>query len=420
MAFLRSLSAGVTGLRNHTLMMDVIGNNVANINTIGFKGSRITFSEMFAQSLRGASGGTDVSGGTNPIQIGLGSKINSLDTNFTQGGIETTGKDSDLAIQGTGFFIVNAGGKPYFTRIGTFERDGSGRLVLPGTGAVLQGKMADALGNIPGGTKLEDLKINLDKKSPAKATTLAKFSGNLKTDAAVGDTANSTVTVYDSQGNPISLSVVYTKTASNQWSWSVDVPSPATINSGGTGTLTFNADGTLNTMAYGGGATNLAISTNAGTSDLAITLNFGEPNETNGISQNNRPMNVTAREQDGYTAGELSSWNIDQNGFINATFSNGQSLRLGQVMLAEFNNPSGLTKAGDGLFDVSSNSGIPVTVSAGGTSRSLIAAGSIEQSNVDLPDEFTKMIVAQRGFQSNARVITTSDEILNEVVNLKR
>jgi len=421
MAFLRSLSAGVTGLRNNTLLMDVIGNNVANINTIGFKGSRITFSEMFAQTLRGASSGTALSGGTNPVQIGLGSSVNSLDTIFKQGGIEGTGKESDLAIQGTGFFIVNKGGKQFYTRIGTFERDSQGRLVLPGTGAILQGKLADQNGIVPSGTNLEDLKIDLDRKSPAKATTLAKFSGNLDASAATGATTNSTVTVYDSQGNPISLSLTFTKTATpNQWTWTANVPAPATVNAGGSGTVDFDTDGSFLQLTYNGGATQLAISTGVGTDDLAIDLNFGTAGQFTGVTQNRGTTAVASREQDGYAAGELSSWDIDQNGFVNATFSNGQVLRLGQLMLAEFNNPSGLVKSGDGMFDVSSNSGIPVVITAGGASRSSIAAGALEQSNVDLPEEFTKMIVAQRGFQSNARVITTSDEILNEVVNLKR
>ncbi|MFA6542366.1 MAG: flagellar hook protein FlgE [Bacteroidota bacterium] len=421
MSFLRSLSAGVTGLRNHTLMMDVIGNNVANINTIGFKGSRITFSDMFSQTLRGASSGTDFSGGTNPMQIGLGASVNSLDTMFTQGGIELSGRGSDLAIQGTGFFVVNKNGKQLYTRVGTFERDANGKLVLPGNGGILQGKLADALGNIPSGNTLEDLKIDLDRKSPAKATTLAKFSGNLDASAATGDTTSATVGIYDSQGNPISLSLNFTKSANpNEWTWTVNAPSPSTITGGGTGTVTFNPDGSLNQFSYDGGATALGITTGLGTDNLSIDLNVGTANEFSGITQNKGTMMVSAKDQNGYAAGELSTWDVDQNGFVNASFSNGQVIRLGQVLLAEFSNPGGLMKSGESMYDVSANSGEPVVITAGGESRSAIAAGALEQSNVDLPEEFTKMIVAQRGFQSNARVITTSDEILNEVVNLKR
>ncbi|MBP9211484.1 MAG: flagellar hook protein FlgE [Bacteroidetes bacterium] len=418
MAFLRSLSAGVTGLRNHTLMMDVIGNNVANINTIGFKASRITFGEMFAQTLRGASGSTATTGGMNPLQIGLGASVLSVDMLFKQGGIEMTGKDSDLAVSGSGLFVVNKGGKNFYTRIGAFEKDASGNLVQ--NGAILQGKLADQFGNILSGTNLENLRIDADRKSPAKATTLAEFSGNLDPSAAAGTTSDSTVTVYDTQGNPISLSLRFTKqAAANEWTWTATVPPPATATAGSSGTISFNDNGSFKAMTYDTD-TALKFTTGTGTLDMVIDLQFGKPGEFRGITQNKGSMAVSSRSQDGYTAGELSKWDIDSNGFINATFSNGQSIVLGQVMLAEFNNPNGLSRTGDGLFDVSANSGIPVILSAGEGSRSAIVAGSLEQSNVDLPEEFTKMIVAQRGFQSNARVITTSDEILNEVVNLKR
>lgn len=420
MAFLRSLSAGVTGLRNHTLMMDVIGNNVANINTIGFKASRITFGEMFAQTLRGASAGSATSGGTNPLQVGLGASVLSVDMLFKQGGIEMTGLDKDLAISGDGFFVVNKQGKNYYTRIGSFQTDKSGYLVQ--NGAVLQGKMADQFGNILSGTNLENLRIDSDRKSPAKATTLAEFSGNLQSSVAVGTTTDSTATIYDSQGNPLNLSIRFTKTGENAWSWSANVDDPpgVTIPSGGSGTLTFNNNGSLNTMTYNGGATALKVTTGLGTQDLSVNLGFGKTGEFRGITQNDGSMAVSNRSQDGFAAGVLSKWDIDQNGFINATFTNGQTVKLGQVMLAEFNNPSGLSRNGDGLFDVSANSGVPSVVTTGEGARSSIISGALEQSNVDLPEEFTKMIVAQRGFQSNARVITTSDEILNEVVNLKR
>ncbi len=420
MAFLRSLSAGVTGLRNHTMMMDVIGNNVANINTIGFKGSRITFGEMFSQTLRGASSGTASNGGTNPLQIGLGASVLSIDTIFKQGGIEMTGGEGDLAIAGNGFFVVNKGGKPCYTRIGAFTVDDQGRLTQ--NGAILQGKIADQLGNISSGTKLQDLKIDLDRKSPAKATTLAKFSGNLDPNMKIGDSTDSTVTIYDSQGNALSLAVNFKKDAvANTWNWTASVPTPVgtTINSGGSGTITFDDKGAFVGMTYDTG-TELNLSTGLGTADIAAELNFGTAGEYKGVTQNSGTTSVSAREQNGYAAGEMTEWKINSSGFINATFKNGQSINLGQVMLAEFNNPNGLSRSGDGLFDVSANSGIPVIVEAGGASRSTIAAGALEQSNVDLPEEFTKMIVAQRGFQSNARVITTSDEILSEIVNLKR
>ncbi len=418
MGFLRSLSAGVTGLRNNTLMMDVIGNNVANINTIGFKGSRITFSDMFSQTLRGASSPTGTSGGTNPMQVGLGASINSLDLMFTQGSIEGTSRPLDLAITGNGFFAVKSNGKQYYTRVGTFDRDSAGNLYLPGTGAILQGKLANAAGVIPTGSTLVDMKIDLDRKSPAKATTVAYFAGNLNAKAKPGDSTTAGIDVFDSQGNPITLEMTFTNTEPNKWTWSMS-SATGTINAGQTGTIEFNPDGTLKQFAYDGGATNFQMTTGLGTSDLAIDLNIGTPNMQSGVTQNySSTSEVRNKSQDGWAAGTVSSWEIDKNGYVNAKFSNNKMLVLGQVMMAEFNNPAGLVKCGDSMYDISGNSGSPVIVASGGTSN--INVGALEGSNVDLPEEFTKMIVAQRGFQSNARVITTSDEILNEVVNLKR
>lgn len=417
MGFLRSLSAGVTGLRNNTLMMDVIGNNVANINTIGFKGSRITFSDMFSQTIRSASSPTLTNGGTNPMQVGLGSTVNSLDTLFTQGGFETTGVGTDLAIAGNGLFVVNSNGKQLYTRVGTFGIDSNGNLALPG-GAILQGKLANATGVIPTGSTLQDMKIDLDRKSPAKATTKASFTGNLNKGAAVGDSTTASIDVFDSQGSPITIDMQFTKIADNQWTWAATSAAPANITSGGTGTIEFNLDGSLRTFAYDGGATSFQMQTGLGTSDLTIDFNVGTPNQQIGITQNQAPMLVQKKDQDGYKAGKITSWDIDKNGFINAKFDNQQRIVLGQIMLAEFKNPAGLTKTGDSMYDISGNSGSPVITTTG--EASTLNVGALEASNVDLPEEFTKMIVAQRGFQSNARVITTSDEILNEVVNLKR
>jgi len=421
MSFLRSLFSGVSGLRNHQLMMDVIGNNISNINTIGFKSGRATFSELFSQTLRGASQPLGEAGGIDPVQVGLGMTVNTVESLFAQGNIETTGQPTDLAIQGSGFFVVNKDGTDYYTRDGSFKFDANGQLVSAGTGAILQGKLADANGNIPIGTRLENLKIALDTKSAAKATGAVKFAGNLNSAAATGDQAKASVTVFDSLGNSQNVTLEFTKTANtNEWSWTASAPSPATITGGGSGTITFNADGTLNAFAYGAGATSLTINPGNGASPMTVSIDAGTSGVFAGITQTNGSSNIAAREQDGYGAGVLNNISIDQDGRVLGSFSNGIVKTLGQVMLAEFNNPSGLVRMGNNMYDVTGNSGIPIISSPGDSSNSKIAPGGLEQSNVDLADEFTKMIMAQRGFQANARVITTSDEFLNDVVNLKR
>jgi flagellar hook protein FlgE len=417
MSFLRSLFSGVSGLRNHQVMMDVIGNNIANINTVGFKASRVTFSEMYAQTLRGGMQPSASTGGTNPIQVGLGMSVNSVDTLFSQGNAETTGQVTDLAIQGTGFFIVKQGGKNVYTRVGNFFQDAAGQLANPGTGAVLQGKNADAQGNIPSGTVLQDIKIAADMKSPAKATTDVKITGNLDEAAAIGTVVDSSVPVFDSAGDQHTVNVQYTKTGPNAWSWAASAAAPATTASAGT--VAFNTDGTLNAVT----GNPIALNVGTGVNAISFTLDLGTPTAAapgvfTGLTQIKGSSTVTPSSQDGYGAGTMNSMSIDSSGLITGSFSNGTLLTLGQVMLAEFSNPAGLVKSGENTWDVSGNSGMPVIVNPG--DRSTILSGALEQSNVDLADEFTKMITAQRGFEANARVITTSDQFLQALVNLGR
>lgn len=417
MSFLRSLFSGVSGLRNHQVMMDVIGNNIANINTIGYKAGRVTFSEMYAQTLRGGMQPSATTGGTNPIQVGLGMSVNSVDNIFSQGNVETTGQVTDLAIQGDGFFVVKEGGKNVFTRAGNFAMDSAGQLVNSGTGAVLQGKIADPQGNIPSGTVLQSIKIALDTKSPAKATTDVNITGNLDASAAVGTVVNSSVSAYDSMGDQHTVTVQFTKTGSNAWSWAASAAAPATSSSAGT--VTFNTDGTLNAVT----GNPVAVTVGAGMNPISFTLDLGTPTAAapgvfTGLTQIAGSSTVTPGGQDGYGAGSMSGISIDATGRISGSFSNGTLLTLGQVMVAEFSNPSGLVKNGANTWDVSGNSGMPVIVNPG--DRSTILSGALEQSNVDLADEFTKMITAQRGFEANARVITTSDQFLQTLVNLGR
>lgn len=417
MSFLRSLFSGVSGLRNQQTMMDVIGNNIANINTVGFKASRATFSEMYAQTLRGGTQPTTINGGSNPMQVGLGMTINSIDNLFTQGSVENTGVNTDLALQGSGFFIVKQNGRNLYTRVGTFTLDANGKLVNPGTGAIVQGKMADAQGVIPSGTALQDIQIQMDMKSPSKATTMAKFAGNLDSSAAVGTAVNSSASVFDTLGNLTTVTLQFTKTADNAWSWTASAPAPATTSS--SGTVTFNTDGTLNSVT----GSPLVITPGTGAPDITVNLDLGTPTAAppgvfSGLTQTAGDSTISLRDQDGYTSGSLTNLTIESSGIIRGTFSNGTKLALGQIMVAEFTNPGGLVKSGDNCWDVSGNSGTPAVVNPGETTSMI--SGALEQSNVDLADEFTKMITAQRGFQANARVITTSDEILQEVVNLKR
>jgi flagellar hook protein FlgE len=430
MAFLKSLFAGVSALRNHQTMMDVIGNNISNINTIGFKAGRATFAEMYAQTIQSASRPTDTTGGSNPMQVGLGMSISTVDTLFNQGSIESTTNPFDMAIRGSSLFVVNQGGQTLYTRAGNFGIDATGKVVSGSSGAVLQGKMADANGVIPSGNTLQDIIINRDIKSPAKATTYIRYSGNLDASAAIysagppetGGRTTSTINAFDSLGARVPLTLTFTKTGSNTWDWSAAVPdaAPATTSTNvGSGTITFNADGTLQSPLPGP----ITINPTSGADPLNISLDFGTPSPTApgvfaGITQTSGNSGISIRETDGYTSGTLLSVSVDKTGLVEGSFSNSTRQSLAQIMLAEFNNPGGLSHNGENSYDISGNSGTAAIVTPGESSQ--IYSNSLEQSNVDLADEFTKMITAQRGFQASARIITTSDEFLQEVVNLKR
>jgi flagellar hook protein FlgE len=419
MAFLRSLFSGVSALRNHQTMMDVIGNNIANVNTAGFKSSRASFSELYSQTIQNASRPTSMSGGTNAMQVGLGMSVSSLDMSFNQGSIERTGNDLDLAVFGGGFFVVNANGQNMYTRDGQFKWDADGRVVT-GSGAVLQGKLADANGVIPSGTTLQDIKIDSGIKSPPVATTEIKFSGNLNSGDETGDTVESTAEAYDSLGNKISIKLTFTKVAEGAWDWSAVLPETDTTAEValGNGSLTYDPDGRLLTPED---PTSITITPVSGARQLNLIMNFGTVGEFSGVTGSDNTSTdsiVKMKSRDGSAAGTLLGVAFDETGNVRGTFSNGALQTLAQVMLAEFANPGGLMRTGDNMYQLSANSGTEILVQPGDTST--LSAGAIEQSNVDLADEFTKMITAQRGFQASARVISTSDEFLQEVVNLKR
>jgi flagellar hook protein FlgE len=695
---MRSLFAGVSGLRNHQTRMDVIGNNIANVNTVAFKASRVTFAEAFAQLLQGASRPPGDLGGINPIQIGLGSKIGSIDANFSQGNLEATGLNTDLAIQGDGLFVLSDGSRSFYTRAGNFQLDANGKLVSPANGFKVQGINADSLGNLSAGSAITDIELPFGQKSPARATSQVTLTGNLdarqqplgtvlatqgkvfavenatsngaagsdvsglfangaanssvfgmvpdsttvtltdgtnsrtytyvKDDTGVGTfdfnsltdlvaeinndfgaggfntmsavqnagngaitfTATSAIalavtssnpallkalgsasgnlaaaatastdqfshvavstdlitalrdgsgqtmglaagntiaidgnlggtavasgglavgagstygqllsainttlgltnitgaaidpstgvltvtgdggtvngltglnirsaaagatnfnavfdsragnyverqtasdvihqaaiTVYDSIGTPISLSMTFTKdpTAPNRWLWQASVPAPGAVTGGGSGFVTFDTDGRLETFAYNGGANSLQFDPGSGaTAPVDIQLDSGALGDINGLSQFASPSNAVASAQDGYPMGNLQDFSVDSLGVVTGYFSNGINQTLAQIALATFNNPSGLLRQGNNMYGESANSGNAIIGFSGTSNQSTITPGALESSNVDLSEEFTNMIIAQRGFQANARVITTADEMLQELVNLKR
>lgn len=403
---MRSLFSGVSGLKNHQTRMDVIGNNIANVNTVAFKAGRVNFEDILSQTVEGArspqAGGM---GGVNPKQVGLGMGISSIDTLFTPGSLQSTDNPTDFAVQGEGFFIVSDGSQVYYTRDGAFKTSADGALVNS-NGFRLQGWMADTDGNIDSTQALQNITIPVGAQMKPKATTQIALEGNLDANAAAGSEWITSVQVYDSLGNPHNLTITFTKTAENEWGWTTDLDG----TSGDSGTIEFDTDGTV--LSGGTGTANFILMPVA--QDINLSIDFSQLTQFGG--------NPTAyiNFQDGYEAGSLDMVSTDSGGVLTGIFTNGQSKALAQIALATFSNPGGLLKEGGNLYQISNNSGLPNIGTADSGGRGSIAVGKLEMSNVDLAQEFTNMIVTQRGFQANSRVITTSDEMLQDLINIKR
>ncbi len=411
---MRALFSGVSGLRNHQTRMDVIGNNIANVNTVGFKGSRVSFKEAFFQMLSGASRSQTDLGGTNPMEIGTGVNLGSIDTLFTQGSLETTGQPLDLAIQGTALFVLGDGERHYYTRAGDFQLDADGRLVSPSSGYLVQGIMADDTGTLSASGGVGPIQIQLGQRAAARQTSAVSLVGNLNEATAVGGTHSMGITVYDSSGASHQLRLEFTKTGAGAWSWTASLDGTA-LPATAPGTVTFDASGKLATFTYPDAAASLSLG-----AGFNVSIDAGTVGTISGLAGYTSASNAVISSQDGYQAGDLTNISVDARGIITGYFSNGVTRSLAQISLAQFSNPAGLVRMGDNVYGESANSGVPVLGFAGGTNSSTITPGALESSNVDISQEFTDMIIAQRGFQANARVITTADEMLNELVNLRR
>ncbi|HOM65068.1 MAG TPA: flagellar hook protein FlgE [Ignavibacteriales bacterium] len=558
MALLNSMLSGVSGLKNHQIMMDIVGNNISNVNTVGYKQSRVTFAESLSQVIRSGKQPNQYSGGQNSFQVGFGTKLNSIDRSWQQGTFERTGIVTDLALQGNALFILKNYDKTTYTRAGSFTFDEEGNLVNPQTGGKVQGKLADANGVLPSGNALTDIKIDLSQKIPAKATSTVNWIGNLSTNetvpktmtrvakmfgnidqgTAVGSsvsgfsqkiysdvgneyTLNTTwtktaantwtlnwvvqkagvdvpgssgsiagiqfednegkwtmtkaskelfdgiankidvpaeylnftidptniqqkllansidssdniviesekskkitgaVSVYDSLGTAHTLSLTFMKIDDNKWHYEASVPSDSGMLYNNYGTLEFNTDGTIKSIIPPTVQIEFDPAQGAQKNQM-ITLQLGSIGEFNGITQTAAESTLTVTSQDGAAAANLLNINIDQYGVIEGVFSNGKTKSLAQIMVANFANRNGLIASGDNQFVVSANSGEPIVEALGQESGTTVQSQALEQSNVDLAEEFTRMIVAQRGFQANARVITTSDNMLQELTAIVR
>jgi flagellar hook protein FlgE len=350
------------------------------------------------QNASGAQAGT---GGTNPAQVGLGVRVAGVTTNFTQGASQLTGRSTDMMIQGDGFFVVRKGADTFYTRAGGFDFDATGQMVLPGEGALVQGWAAKN-GVIDTNSPLTDLRVPAGTLMGAVATTSATYEGNLQSDAANGTVIERAITAYDSTGVERQITLTLTKAAGG---WTMAAASGTDT---ATSPLAFTSTGALDVAASTG-------LTGTGTFALgAVTVDLSKVTGFAGV------QTIAASTQDGHSAGTLQAFSLGADGTITGSFSNGLKQTVGRIALGSFTNPAGLEKAGGSLFRTTVNSGNAQVGAAGTGGRGGLAGGALEMSNVDLSSEFTNLIIAQRGFQANSRVITTSDELLQELVNLKR
>lgn len=424
---IQALLSGVASIKSQQSKMNIIGNNLANVNTTSYKGTRVTFEDMIAQTIRAASRPSATKGGTNPYQLGLGTSISGTDTNNEQGALSATNRPTDLAIQGNGYFMTGDSFRIAYTRDGSFDIDSLGQLVQRASGERLLGWAASPTGTIDTTTALTAdsvLTIPIGSLTATQPTENISFQGTLLSSQTPVVPGVTTVRVYDRLGAPHDLTMTFDNRmvppagspppgAMASWEWS------ATENGVGIGSssdpgndlLYFDASGALiNTNGTG----TLTVPGSSGTTPLVLTADFTR------IAQQAGDTSFVSASQDGFPPGSLQGFGVSVDGLITGNYTNGLTRSLGQIAMAIFSNPGGLERLGNNQWRNTENSGNALIGVSGSGGRGSINAGFLEQSNVDISSEFTDLIVTQRGFQANTRVVTTVDEMLQELLNMKR
>lgn len=437
---MRSMYSAVSGLRVHQTKMDVIGNNIANVNTVGYKKGQMTFQEVFSQVIRGAGAPQGGKGGTNPQQIGLGVGIGSINTIHTKGPTQTTDNPTDLMIDGEGFFVVtddtNYENK-YYTRAGNFTLDKAGNLVTPDGFKVL-GYKVDENENIT--DEIGPIVINRSETKAPTATNKIQFRGNL--DSRNDETFTTDTVIKDSLGNSYLVKFEFkktgTETAPNKWTMSLgEIKSEdgkieiKGAKLGDNTTIKFDENGKIIGIGAEDAINGLKLDFSEIENKEKLGATFGDSGKItifdpddkdsyNKLTQYANDRDIKPYAENGNSSGKIEGFSIDPSGIVSGIFTNGERKALGQVMLAKFDNPMGLQKLGNNFFVDTRNSGEAQLGKPGISGFGATKSGSLEMSNVDLSMEFTEMITTQRGFQANSRIITASDEMLQELVNMKR
>lgn len=417
---LNTVADALSGLQANQSYMDVVGDNIANVNTVGYKTQNIHFADLMSQTLSYGTAPNGAMQGTNPFQVGMGVGTGSISTVNTQGSVQETGRTTDMAIQGNGYFVLNNGDHNYYTRDGSFTIAPDGSLESPGSGMSVMGYPVSATtGAIDRSAPLGAIHIPTGTQD-ASPTTAVSLGGNLDASQAVyaagppatGGQIQSSLTVYDSLGNAHQLSVSLQKTAANTWSYTIAPQAGATdstVTSGGTGTLTFDSNGHLTAPST---PQTLGLTFTSGATAGSIKMDFS------GISQVAAASNINVPNSDGSPGGTISTFSVGTDGIVTAVYSNGLSKPIAQLALADFRNPDGLQHDGNNLYTEGVNSGTAQLGVGGEGTMGTIETGQLEGSNVDLAAQFAQMIQAQQGFNANTKVVTTTNNMLQSIISI--
>jgi flagellar hook protein FlgE len=404
---MRALQSGVTGLLAHQVRMDTVGNNIANADTVGFKEGRTLFTDTLYENLRPASGATATRGSVNPMDVGSGVRVASTDTKFTQGALQATGRSTDVAIEGEGFLAVTDGSATFLTRNGALGIDGDGNLIHLATNLRVVATPSDSSGPVGASSTLT---LPVGQSGMARATGTVTLTGNVDSRLDDGATQGITATVYDSLGAPRNLTLTLTRSGSD---WNVSGGSAdGTVTVGTPSAIAFDTAGkpTIATVPL----TMNLTGANGANGTLSIALN------TSGLTQLAQAGTAALSGQDGLPPGSLTSVTVRSNGVIEGIYSNGLTRSVGQLVTGTVANKDGLEAAGGSLFKTTASSGEVAFGTPGAGGRGAVRGGNLEGSNVDLAGQFTDMIVTQRGYQASSRVISTADQMLQDLLQVLR
>jgi flagellar hook protein FlgE len=405
-----SFSTALSALNAFSTAVDVVGNNLANLNTTGYKASTISFHDLVAQSL-----------GAGESQVGMGVTRPTTQRQFSQGSIQSSNGPLDVAIQGDGFFVVKNDTATLYTRAGNLRMDSRG-LLLTSTGERVQGWMASG-GQVDASVEPGDITVPSETRAPS-ATSAFSFDMNLDASAAEGAIFSNSIKIFDSLGQSHMVTLSLTKTATaGEWDYSLSIPDAdvETAIPPVTGTLQFDAEGKLESPAIGDDPPVLSIAGFAnGAADLDLTWELFNPASDPRLTQFTHPSAISANAQNGTAAAELVSVSLGDGGQIIANYSDGNQGILGQLAVASIRNPDSLIAVGNNSFQLSARSALPAVGLPGSGGRGLVLGAVLEGSTVDMAREFTNLIVMQRGYQASSKVITTMDEISQEMIALKR